>query len=88
VASTTKLGSWYATALFWKPQAALFVNEPTLLPVLTPLAPAAGVIDRFPGALAIVLAAHGVRPAFVDADLTEMADHRLTTTKSRSVVGI
>lgn len=30
-----------ATALFWKPQVALLVNEPTLLPVLMPLAPAA-----------------------------------------------
>lgn len=23
---TTMLGQWYATALFWKPQVALFVN--------------------------------------------------------------
>jgi hypothetical protein len=38
---TTLLGQWYATAVFWKPQVALFVNEPTLLPVLMPLAPAA-----------------------------------------------
>jgi len=29
----------------------LFVNESTLLPVLTPLAPAATVIDRFPAAV-------------------------------------
>jgi hypothetical protein len=33
------LGQWYATAVFWKPQVALFVNESTLLPVLMPLAP-------------------------------------------------
>ncbi len=32
--STTLMGQWYATAMFWKPQVALFVNEPTLLPVL------------------------------------------------------
>lgn len=31
---TTLLGQWYATAIFWKPQVALFVNEPTLLPAL------------------------------------------------------
>ena len=30
---TTVLGNWYATALFWKPQIALLVNERTLLPV-------------------------------------------------------
>ncbi len=32
--STTALGDWYATVLFWRPQLALFVNEPTLLSVL------------------------------------------------------
>ncbi|MDT5029334.1 MAG: hypothetical protein QOE61_5760, partial [Micromonosporaceae bacterium] len=32
-AATTLLGEWYATALFWRPQVALLVNEPTLLPV-------------------------------------------------------
>ena len=30
--STTLMGPWYGTALFWKPQVALFVNEPALLP--------------------------------------------------------
>lgn len=47
--STTLLGQWYATALFWRPQVALFVNELTLLPVLMPLAPAATLLNRFPG---------------------------------------
>lgn len=37
--STTKLGDWYATAVFWRPQVGLFVNETTLLPVFVPLAP-------------------------------------------------
>lgn len=39
--STTVLGDWFATALFWKPQAALLVNTKTMIPVFTPLAPAA-----------------------------------------------
>ena len=56
--STTGLGPWYATALFWKPQVALFVNEPALLPVLMPLAPAATLLARFPRHVAAVLAAH------------------------------
>ena len=30
-ASTTALGGWFATALFWKPHAALLVDEATLL---------------------------------------------------------
>ena len=46
--STTALGAWYATVLFWKPQIALFVNRTTPLPVFVPLAPAATVIERFP----------------------------------------
>src|SRR5437762_12445809 len=40
------MGEWYATALFWKPQIALLVNESTLLPVLMPLAQAATLATR------------------------------------------
>jgi hypothetical protein len=58
---TTVMGQWYATAMFWKPQVALFVSEPTLLPVLMPLAPAATLLVRLPQQLAAVLAAHGTQ---------------------------
>jgi hypothetical protein len=58
-ASTTLLGDWYATALFWRPQVALLVSEVTLLPVLMPLAPAATFLQRFGPQLTAVLAAHG-----------------------------
>jgi hypothetical protein len=85
--STTALGSWYATVLFWKPQVALFVNETTLLPVLMPFAPAITVLARFPAALERILAAHGVDPRFVDAELAAMADRRLARTANRSVIG-
>jgi hypothetical protein len=37
--STTLLGDWFATVMFWRPQVALFVNATTLLPVFMPLAP-------------------------------------------------
>ena len=30
--STTALGDWYATVLFWNSRVASFVNESTLLP--------------------------------------------------------
>ena len=43
---TNILGAWYATVLFWQPQVALFVNEPTRLPLFVPLAPSATVISR------------------------------------------
>jgi len=86
--STTLLGDWYATALFWKPQVALFVNESTLLPVLLPLAPAATVLDRLPAAVATVLEAHAVIRTFIEHEVAEMSERRLATTSSRSVVGI
>lgn len=86
--STTMLGQWYATAVFWRPQVALFVNESTLLPVLMPLAPAATLLARFPRQAAGVLAAHGAPEAIIGAELQQMRDHRLGKTANRSVVGI
>jgi hypothetical protein len=86
--STTMLGQWYATAVFWKPQVALFVNESTLLPVLMPLAPATTLLARFPQQVAAVLAAHGTSDTIIGAELQQMHDHRLAKTASRSVVGI
>ncbi len=86
--STTALGAWYATALFWKPHVALFVNESTLLPVLMPLAPAATVLRRFPTALAEVLRAHPVDDAFVEREVAQMSECELAPTKNRSVVGV
>ena len=86
--STTLMGQWYATAMFWKPQVALFVNEPTLLPVLLPLAPAATLLARFPRQLAAVLAAHGTPGAVIEEEQRQMRDRRLAKTANRSVVGI
>jgi hypothetical protein len=86
--STTLMGQWYATAMFWKPQVALFVNEPILLPVLMPLAPAATLLARFPQQAAAVFAAHGTPQAIIDEELQQMRDRRLAKTANRSVVGI
>lgn len=87
-ASTTMLGDWFATVLFWRPQLALFVNANTLLPVVTPFAPAATVLDRFPGALAVVLRAHGVPEPIIDREIAETAEQRLAKTNSRSILGV
>jgi hypothetical protein len=84
---TTELGNWYATALLWKPQLALFVNETTRLPVLMPLAPAATVAARFPQHLAEVLSAHGVDPAFIAREVIAMAEVGFAKTASRSLLG-
>jgi hypothetical protein len=86
--STTVLSQWYATAVFWKPQVALFVNEPTLLPILMPLAPAATLLARFPQQAATVLAAHGTPETIIGAELQQMRSCRLAKTANRSVVGI
>lgn len=86
--STTALGDWYATALAWRPQVALLVNEPTLLPVLLPLAPAAILLARAGEQIAAVLAAHHVPDTIVDEERRHMRDYRVGPTANRSVVGI
>jgi hypothetical protein len=86
--STTLLGQWYATALPWRPQVALLVNEPTLLPVLMPLAPAATLPARAGRHIAAILAAHATPDAVIDEELRHMHDYRVATTANRSVVGI
>jgi hypothetical protein len=86
--STTLLGDWFATALFWKPQVALLVNERTLLPVFMPLAPAATLLDRMPDAIASVLRLHGVDETIIASELAAMSDHRIAPTDNRSIVGV
>ena len=85
--STTALGNWYATALFWKPQLALLVNERTLLPVLMPLAPASTLAARFPDELAALFDRHGASRAFIEREVAQMSDVALAKTANRSIVG-
>jgi len=85
---STRLGDWYATAWFWKPQVALFVSEATLFPVLMPLAPAATLLARFPDHLAQALLAQDVPQTFIADELARMQDVRLAPTARRSVLGI
>jgi hypothetical protein len=87
-AATTLLGEWYATALFWRPQIILLVNEPTLLPVLMPLAPAATLPARIPQEIAAALRAHGAPASIVDEEVQRMRVWRLGPTANRSVVGV
>ena len=86
--STTHLGDWYATVLFWKPQLALLVNERTLLPVLMPLAPASTLAQRFPEALSKVLNALGTDESKIKAELSEMTEKVFAKTANRSVLGV
>lgn len=86
-APTTVLGNWYATALFWKPQLALLVNECTLLPVLMPLAPASTLAARFPAQLAEVLSRHELDQRFIKREVAEMTEVAFSKTANRSIVG-
>ena len=87
-ASTTMLGDWFATVMFWRPQAAVFVNETTLLPVFMPLAPAATVLERFPDTLAGILRANGIADRIIAHEIAETAEQHLAKTNNRSVVGV
>lgn len=86
--STTSLGDWFATALFWKPQVALLVNTRTMIPVFTPLAPAGKLLDRVPEAIADVLREHGLPDEVVDAEIAEMDTVRLAPTNDRRLLGV
>ena len=86
--STTLLGDWFATALFWKPQVVLLVNSRTMLPVLMPLAPAATLLERAPETIGRVLGEHGVPDDVVASELTAMTDVRLAPTNNRQLVGV
>lgn len=87
-ASSTLLGDWFATALFWKPQVALLVNARTYLPLFVPLAPAGGLLQRLPDEIARYLAIHGVDPKVVDVEREAMDEVRIAPTNDRSVVGV
>lgn len=85
--STTILGAWYATVLRWRPAVPLFVNASTLLPVFMSFAPTRTLLDRFPAAVAEVLAAHGVPTAVITEETAAMSTCRVAPTANRSVVG-
>ncbi len=85
---STALCNWYATAIFWKPQVALFVNELTFLPVFMPLAPASSLAERFPDALGEVLAGLGIDQEFIDEEQAAMAEAVYAKTTNRGAVGV
>ena len=75
--SSTALGDWFATALFWKPQVVLLVNRRTLLPVFMPLAPASTLVTRVPDAIATALRHQGASDEFIAAEFAAMSDVRI-----------
>jgi uncharacterized protein DUF6933 len=86
--STTSLGDWFATALFWRPQVALLINQRTLLPLFVELAPTATLLDRVPDAIEAILSRHGIDDVFLVTERNAMRDVRIGPTNDRSVVGV
>ncbi|CAN5809983.1 hypothetical protein BH24ACT5_BH24ACT5_01490 [soil metagenome] len=84
---STMLGNWYATLVAWRKPVVLFVNARTLLPVLTPLAPAVTVLGRFGDQLGAVLTALGAPPPFIGVEVDNARSGTLATTRDRRVVG-
>jgi hypothetical protein len=85
---TTSLGNWYATAMFWRPQVALFVNEQTLRPLLVPLAPATTLLERFPENLRVMLEILCVNPSFIATERWAMNEGSYAKTANRQVLGV
>jgi hypothetical protein len=88
VGSTTALGDWYGTVLFWQPQVALFVNENTFLPVLVHLAPARTLLRRFPDSLAAVLDDLSVSEPLVATEIGLMSHYQVAKGGNRRVMGV
>jgi len=86
--STTELGDWFATALFWRPQVAMLVSTRTFVPVFLELAPAATLVDRAPAAIEEILRRHGVDDSFLDREREAMSEVRIAPTNDRSVLGV
>jgi hypothetical protein len=89
VASSTRLGDWYANVVWTRPSAlVLAVSQRTFLPVVIPAKEFATIGKRLPEALAEVLLALGVGKAAAQMEQREMSEVALRKTHSRQVVGV
>jgi len=86
-AAPARLGDWYATAIFWKPQVALFMSTTTLLPVFVPLAPANTVHTRLAQSLLPVLQEINTPPQVIAEELAALSQLRICKTQNRSLLG-
>jgi hypothetical protein len=87
-APTTVLGDWYGTLIYApRIQLVLLTSERTLLPVVVEAREARTLTQRFPMALARVLAELGVALPAIDREVQAMAAPRTGKTASRQVLG-
>jgi hypothetical protein len=69
-------GHWYATALPWRPQVALLVNESTLSARSDALGARRHIAARIAEQFTAVLAAHGAPDTLIDDELQRMLEWR------------
>lgn len=84
---TTRLGDWYATLIFTRPQLVLAVSARTLLPVLIPARDIGTLPARLRSAVGDVLTAIGVLQQAVRAELHAMEGVAYARTASRQILG-
>jgi len=85
---TTRLGDWYATILFARPEhLVLAVSARTFLPVLVTARDLTKVVPRIRVAAGEILHALLVPEQAIEAELLEMDTARVAKTASRSIVG-
>lgn len=86
--STTRLGDWYASLLFARPeQLVLCVSERTFLPVIVTARDGNRLGERLSQALRVILRRFGVRPQLIDAEVTEMESVAFGPTRNRRLLG-
>jgi len=87
--ATMRLGDWYANLVHvGRQQLVLAISEKTLLPLVVPAAPVAGLADRIRARLGEVLTAYGIEREVIEGETAAMAEIAYGKTTSRQLLGV
>jgi hypothetical protein len=85
---TAALGNWHANILFFhRSQILLFVSDNSRLAVVTPAREARLLAGHLTLHLSTLLASMGVPQEWIEAEVREMAEVSIASTRSRSILG-
>jgi hypothetical protein len=85
---TTALGDWHANLIYIRrTQLFLFVNDRSRLAVITPAKEARLLANHLMNGLSDLLTAMRIPQEWIQAEIAEMFDYRISTSRSRSVLG-
>jgi len=87
LASSGKLGDWFANLLYGSPQLIICVSEKTLLPLILPAQGAARFAEGLRAQLPEVLRALGVASSAIAQEMSEMNETVIAATNNRQVLG-